>query len=129
MTEAEKHPIAHLVGDIVVRFVVVPLLDRLRLFETIADIREELLALLHSLGDGCYPCVTRFVGTDRQRVTPVDGPEWGVPQQGLVHRVEDIFRPRKPLQPLPRLIPSEAAQVHDDDVVGRLGLPVGLGME
>lgn len=81
MTKAEKHPIAHLVGDIVC-FVVVPLLDRLRLFEAIADISEELLALLHSLGDGCYPCVTRFVGTDRQRVTPVDDPEWGVPQQG-----------------------------------------------
>jgi hypothetical protein len=43
--------------------------------------------------------------------------------------VEDVLRPRQPPEPLPRPVACETTQVHDDDAVGRLGLPIGLGVK
>jgi uncharacterized Fe-S cluster protein YjdI len=56
----------------------------------------------------------------------VDDPEWCVTQGALVRGAEDILRPR---QPLAWLVPDEAEQIHDNDVVGHLGLAVRLGVE
>jgi hypothetical protein len=41
--------------------VVVPLLVRLGLFQSVADIRKELGTLLHLLGDGWHPGVAWFI--------------------------------------------------------------------
>ena len=129
VSEAKKDPIAHHVGDVAVRPVVVVLLDLLRLFEAMTHIRQELVTVGDGAGHSRHPGVPRLIRPDRRRVTPIYNPERGVLERALVGGVEDVLRPRKPLKPLARPVASEAAQVHGDDAVGRLGLPVGLWVE
>jgi hypothetical protein len=85
--------------------------------------------LLHALGDGRHPSFPGFIGPDGGRITPVDHAERGVPQGRLVRRVEEELRPWEPSEPLARCVSCQAPQVHEDDAVGRLGLPVGLGVK
>jgi hypothetical protein len=109
--------------------VVVLFLNRLSLLETSADIGEKFLVFLHVLGNSRHPCVVRLIGPDGWWVAPVDDPERGIPKRTLVRRIEDELRPWEPLQPVTRTIAREAAKVHDDDSVGRLGLPIRLRVE
>jgi hypothetical protein len=44
-------------------------------------------------------------------------------------RVVAELRRRQPLEPLPRLIPCETAQVHRDHLVDYFRLPIGLQVE
>ena len=102
----------------------VKLLKRMSLLETSTDIGEKFLAFLHVLGNSRHPCVARLIGPDGWWVAPVDDLERGIPKRTLVRRIEDDLRPWEPLQPVTRTIAREAAKVHDDDSVGRLGLPI-----
>jgi hypothetical protein len=112
-----------------VRTVVVALLVRLCLLQTVAVVRKELHALLHALGDGRHPGFPGFIGPDGGRILPVDHAERGVPQGRLVRHVEEEFRPWEPPEPLARPVSCQAPQVHEDVTVGRLRLPVGLGVK
>jgi hypothetical protein len=44
-------PNRHCIGDRAVQLVVVPVLDHLGLFQPVADVRQELVAVRHVLGD------------------------------------------------------------------------------
>jgi hypothetical protein len=129
LTRSEQHPIIDLVRNITMGLVVVMLLNRLSLLETSADVCEEFLAFFHALSNGRHPCVPRLIGPDGWWVAPVDDPERGVPKRALVCRIEDELRPWEPLQLVMRSIAREAAKVHDDDSVSRLGLAIRLQVE
>ena len=118
LTKTKEDLIAHLIRNMTVELVVVLLLDRLCLLQAITDVRQELVTLLHVPGDGGHPCVPRLIRPDGWRIAPVDDAERRVPQRGLVGGVVDVLGPWQPAQPLSRSIAGEAAQVHDDDVVG-----------
>jgi len=75
--------------------VVVFLLDRLRLLQAIADIRQELIALLHAPGDGRHASVPGLIRADGRRVAPVDDAERSVAQRRLEGGVVDVLRPRQ----------------------------------
>jgi hypothetical protein len=57
----ETAPNCHLVVDWSMHTVVVPLLVRLGLFQSVADICQELGTLLHLLGNGRHPGVAWFI--------------------------------------------------------------------
>jgi hypothetical protein len=94
-----------------------------------SNVSQELILFFHRASHICHTCFPRLIGADGRRVTAVDDPEWRVAEGALVGSVEDVLRPRKPLQPLAGSITGEAPQVHDDDAVGRLGLTIGLRVE
>jgi hypothetical protein len=77
---------------------------RLCLLQTVANVRQELGALLHGLGNGRHPGVPGLIRPDGGRITAVDHAEGGVPQRSLVGRVEEELRPWQPPQPLTRPI-------------------------
>ena len=104
VSETEQHPFAHLIRDGAVSLVIIPLLDSLCLFQPMADISEELFALLHGSSHRRNTCVPRFIGPDGRRLTPVDDLERRVAERALVGGVEDVLRPWEPLEPLARPI-------------------------
>ena len=105
------------------------LLYGLRLLQAEAHIGQELIALFHGLRDGLNSGVAGLIGSERRRVAPIHHAERSVAQGGLVRCVEEVFRLRKPPDPLAWPIPRQTPEVHDDDAVGRLRLPVGLRVE
>jgi hypothetical protein len=129
LAQSEPDPIAHLISDIPVMPVIVTLVDGLGLLEVEADVIEELISFCHVLGDRRDPCFVGLIGADRGWVTAVDYLERCVVERELVGGVVDVLRSGEPAQPLSRAISGEAAQVHDDDLVGGLRLVVRLGME
>ena len=88
LTESKQRPIADLIGDLAVRPVVVALLVCLCLLQTVADVLQEFLALLHALGNSRHPGVPGLIRPDGRRITPVDHTERSIPQGHLVSRVE-----------------------------------------
>jgi len=96
LVEPKERPVPHLVRNVAVDLVIVQLLSRLGLFQPVAGISQELVALLHAFGDRCHPSISRFIGPDGLRITPVDDAEGRVLQGGLVGGVEDVFRPWQP---------------------------------
>lgn len=85
--------IAHLVRNMSVELVLVLLLDLLRLFQTVADVRQELVMLLHAPGDCRHVVVVRVIGSDGRTIAPVDVMERRVLQRGLVGGVVDVLGP------------------------------------
>jgi hypothetical protein len=92
------------IRDGAVSLVIILLLDSLCLFQPMADISEELFALLHGSSHCRNTCVPRFIGPDGRRLTPVDDLERRVAERALVGGVEDVLRPWLPLEPLARPI-------------------------
>ena len=78
MTLAEQDPIANRVGDGAVKLVGVALLDRLGLFQPIADVCEELVAVRHVLGDSNHTRLARLIGANGRRVAAIQHTEWRV---------------------------------------------------
>ena len=78
MVLAEQDPIANRVGDRAVKLVVVALLDRLGLFQPIADVCEELVVVRHVLGDNNYTRLARLIGVNGRRVVAIHHTEWRV---------------------------------------------------
>jgi hypothetical protein len=63
----------------------------------------------------------RTVRPDQQlNATPYDHAEWKGVNGGLEGGVVTVLCPSEPLQPLPRPIADEVAQIHDDDLVDSL---------
>jgi hypothetical protein len=109
--------------------VVVTLVDSPSLLVAEMDVSEEIVSFCHVMGDRLDPWFLGLIGTDGGWVTTVDHPERCVTEHGLVGSGVDVLHPGEPVQPLSRVISSEAVQVHDDGLVGGLHLAVGLGME
>jgi hypothetical protein len=93
LSKAKERPVSHLVRDVAVRLVVVQLLRRLSLVQPVADVSQELRALLHALGDRSHRCVPRLIRSDGRRIVPVDDAERRVPQRRLVGGVEKELPP------------------------------------
>ena len=74
MVLAEQDPIANRVGDRAVKLVVVALLDRLGLFQPIADVCEELVVVRHVLGD-----------SNHTRLAPAHRSEWSAGHGHIPH--------------------------------------------
>jgi hypothetical protein len=129
MTEVEQNPITHCIGDRAVQLVVVPLLDRLGLFQSVADVHQELVAVRHVLGDSGHACLARLIGANRQWVATIHHTEWCVLERRLVGRIVDVLGPGQPTEPLAGAVVGEAAQVYDDDAVGCFRLAIRLRME
>ena len=125
MTEAQQHRVSHRA----VLLVVLPLLDRLCLFQPETNVLEELLALSHSLGHNSNPRFPRLIRADGRGITAIDNAEGRVTEGGLVRRVVDELCPREPPKPLTRAITCETAKVHGDDAIGRLSLAFRLWVE
>ena len=68
----EQGPVAHLILHWTVAGVVIALLHRLRLFQPVADVVEELCALLHAAGNSGHPRLARLVRPDRRRIPAID---------------------------------------------------------
>ena len=109
--------------------VIVRLLHRLSLLQTVAHVGQELVPVRHVLGHRCNSRLAWFVRADGGRITPVNHLEWRLLQRGLVGGVVDVLCPRQPPEPLARTISCEAAKVHDDDPVRRLCLAIRLRVE
>ena len=78
MTLAEQDPIASRVRDEAMNLVVVALLDRLGLFQQIADVCEELIAVRHVFGDSNHTRLARLIGANGRRVATIHHTEWRV---------------------------------------------------
>ena len=74
MTLVEQDPIANHVGDKAAKLVVVALLDRLGLFQPIADVCEELVVVRHVLGD-----------SNHTRLAPAHRSEWSAGHGHIPH--------------------------------------------
>ena len=74
-TKAQEHPVAELVRHQPMVPVVVALLYRLCLFQTVADVGEEGLAICHLLGYRYHTSLPGLVGTDGGRVAAVNHSE------------------------------------------------------
>jgi hypothetical protein len=61
LSEAKERLVSHFVRDVAVHLVIMSLLRRLSLFQPVADIRQELLSLLHALGYRGHPCLARLI--------------------------------------------------------------------
>jgi hypothetical protein len=129
LAQSKPDPIAHLVSEIPMMPVVVTLVDSPGLLVAEVDVSEEIVSFCHVMGDRLDPWFLGLIGTDGGWVTTVDHPERCVTEHGLVGIGVDVLHPGEPVQPLSRAISGEAAQVHDDGLIGGLHLAVGLGME
>ena len=109
--------------------VVVALVYRLCLLEEVANIHQQLVPFGHALRHDRHTRLARLVRPDGRRVVAVHNPERSVLERGLEGGVVDVLLPGQPTEPLPRSITHEAAKVHDDDLVCRLSLPIGLWIE
>ena len=129
MVEAQPDPVPNSVADVTVVLVVGALVDRLSLLQAGMCVREELITFNHAFGHCSHLCLAWLIGADGGRLAAIDHPELRVLERRLERHVVDVFSPGQPAQPLARTIPSEAAEVHDDDFVGGLRLAVGLRMK
>ena len=87
-------------------------------------VREELIVLSHALSHRSHPCLAWFIGADGGWLTAIDDLERCRLERGLEGSVVDELCPLQPTQPLSWMVAHEAAKVHDDDLIGCLGLAV-----
>ena len=106
--------------------VVDTLLDRLCLFEAIADVVEEGCVVLHLLGNSSNARLAGLIRADGRRVAAIDHAERCLPERRLEGGVVGVLGPQEPTEPLPRTVAGEAAEVHDDHPVGGLRLAIHL---
>jgi hypothetical protein len=106
--------------------VVDALLNRLCLFKAIADVVEESCTFFHLLDDRCDAGLTGLIRADGRGVPAIDHMKRRVAERGLVGSVVRVLRPWQLTKPLPGTVAGEASQVHDDNLVGGLGLAVRL---
>lgn len=88
--------------------------------EVFPDFLKEFVPLDEGLIDSAHTCCAVIIHTNL---------EWRRAQRALEHRVEAVFCPRKPSQPVTRMVSGQAPEVHANDSVGCLGLAVALWMK
>jgi hypothetical protein len=99
------------------------------LLQASADVCQEFVVFSHGLGHRSHPCLTWFIGAEGGRFATVDDLERRCLERGREGCIVDELSQQQPAQALPRTVACEATKVHDDDLIGCLGLAVQLGVE
>jgi hypothetical protein len=126
LSETKEGPVTDLVKHRAIVLVVDTFLGLLCLLKSVADVVEEGRAVLHLLGDSIHARLVGLIRADGRRVAAVDHAKRCLVERRLIGGVVGVLGPRKPVEPLPWTVASEAAEVHDDNTVGGLCLPIRL---
>ena len=94
MSEAEKCPVTDDICHLPVMLVVMFLLHRLGLLQTMADVGEEGVTFLHVPGYGSDSRLTGLIRANGRRVTAVDHPKRSLAEREMVRGVVDVLGPR-----------------------------------
>lgn len=103
---------------IIIVLVVLGSLDK-----TLTNVNQKLVAVGNVAFHGLIADFPRRIRPQGRRVSTKDHTERRVLQEGSIVA---IFRPRKPMKPLPRTVASEATQIHANDPIDRLRLAIRL---
>ena len=97
----------------------------LGLVKLVTDFSDEFIPFRHLLLHRRQTCFANYISTQHSRVTAINHPEWGGFEGCLIRGIVAELHPKKLADPLSRPVTYQTAQIHSNDLVSSLRLPIG----